>query len=263
MDISSATIVAVSAAVAVPIFLGLMRSVRSVKNKSSSKKTLGELKEEYSGWEKLASFLLIIFAGSIGFAIWKGLSIVSSLQMSYVEPSKYLISQPSVTWALPALFIAIFLSAIPLHFMYLALLGRERYAEYTEYGNQKFGGNSWKLLRYIGYVIIPICLIFTFLSLNSYARVTNNTFVINRFFSLSEVQYNFEKIKAITLTKSFKAPNGKIVRKPYYEIGFTDGTSYNFHKALHDLNFAQQKEIVEHVSNNSVIRVVFNNPYPV
>lgn len=262
MDISPATIGAISAAIAVPIIMGLMRNVDGLKHSPNSEKSLEELTQKYGGWEKAASFLLIVFAAVIGFTLWKGLSILSALQMSYVNKSIYLIPQPSVTWALPALFLAIFLSAVPLHYLYLSLLGRQRYAEYTEYGNQKYGVNSWKLLRYMGYVVIPICLVFTFLSLDSYARVTNSSFIVNRFFSIGEAEYMFGEIKTIELTKSFKAPNGNVVRKHYYSIEFVDNTSYNFHKSLHDLSFEKQTEIINYISGiaNSEISVI--DPYP-
>lgn len=262
MDISPATVGAISAAIAVPIFMGLMRNVDALKHSPDSEKTLEELAKEYGGWEKSASLLLIGFAAAIGFLLWKGLSVLSALQMSYVEQSVYLIPQPSVTWALPSIFLAFFLSAIPLHYLYLTLLGKQRYAEYTEYGNQKFGVNSWKLLRYMGYVLIPVCLAFTFLSLDAYARVTSSSFIVNRFFSVGEVEYTFNEIRAIELTKSFKAPNGNIVRKPYYSIEFVDDTSYNFHKALHDLNFSQQKEIIEYIGGITGRDVSVIDPYP-
>ncbi len=224
MDISPATIGAISAAIAVPLFMELMRNVDGLKHSPNSEKSLEELTQEYGRWEKAASFLLIVFVVAIGFTLWKGLNILSVLQMSYVDKSIYLIPQPSVTWALPALFLAIFMSAVPLHYLYQTLLGRQRYGEYTKYGNQKFGVNSWALLRYMGYVLIPICLVFTFLSLDSYARVTNSSFIVNRFFSVGEAEYRFDEVEAIELTKSFKAPNGNIVRKPYYSIEFFDNT---------------------------------------
>lgn len=262
MDISPATIGAISAVIGVPIFMGLMRKVDGLKHSPKSKKTFEELAQAYGRWYEGASFLTIVFAAAIGFTLWKGLSILSALQMSHVDKSIFLIPQPSVIWALPALFLGICLSAVPLHYLYLALLGRQRYAEYTEYGNQKLGVNSWKLLRYMGYVVIPICLIFTFLSLDSYARVTNSSFIVNRFFSVGEAEYGFGEIEAIQLIKSRKAPNGNIVRKPHYSIEFVDNTSYNFHKSLHDLSFEQQTEIVNYISGIASIEISVIDPYP-
>ena len=262
MDISPVKIGAIAAAIAVPILMGLLRNVGGLKHSQNSKKTLEELTVEYRGWEKFASFLFIIFAAAIGFAIWKGLNALSTLQISHMEESVFLIPPPSITWGLPSLFLAIFLSAIPLHYLYLTLLGKQRYAEYTEYNNQKHGLNSWKLLRYMAYVIIPICFAFTFLSLDTYSRVTNSSFIVNRFLSVGEAEYTFSDIKKIELVKSFKAPNGNIVRKPYYSIEFADNTSYNFHKSMHNLNFDQQKEIIEYISGVTNREVSIVDPYP-
>lgn len=262
MDISPATIGAVSAAVVVPLFFALMRNVDTLKHSSDSEKTLEELSEEYGRWETASSLLFIVFAAMIGFLLWKGLGILSAWHMSYFEKSIYLIPQPAVIWGFPALFLAIFLSSIPMHYLYLLLLGKQRYAEYTEYGNQKSGVDSWKLLRYMGYVFIPVCLAFTFLAFDSYVRVTSSSFIVNRFFSVGEVEYSFREIEAVELIKSFRAPNGNIVRRSHYIIGFSDGTHYNFHKSMNDLDFGQQEQVAEYVSQMSSLNITIVDPYP-
>ena len=114
----------------------------------------------------------------------------------------------------------------------------------------------------MGYFLIPICVAFAFLSFDSYARVTSSSFIVNRFFSFGEVEYTFDKIRRIELTKSFKAPNGNIKRTPYYSIEFVDNTSYDFHWSLHDLDFGQQQEVAEYVSSLAGNEIMVVDPYP-
>lgn len=262
MDISPAIVGAASAAVTVPIFMHLMRNIGSLKHSPDSAKTLEELTAEYSGWEKAASALLIVFVAAIGLILWKALNLLSTLQLSYVDKGVYFISQPPVIWALPSLFLAIFLSVIPLHYLYRKLLGVKRYAEYTEYGNQKFGVNSLKLLIYMGYIIIPICLAFTILSLDHYARINKSSVAINRFFSIGETEYDFSQIQSIELTKSFKAPNGNIVKKPHFVVHFNDNTSLNLNSAMYELSFEQQQDAATYISSNALKKITINDPYP-
>ncbi len=251
-----------SAAIAGPLIIGLLGRVSSLKPDSTSGKTFEELTQEYSRWEQLGAVLYIIVTVLIAFVLWKGLDLFYQIVVSFVEPSEFLIMQPSITWALPAMFLSMFISVVPLHHLFLALMGSHRYAEYTEYGSRKLGFDSWKLMRHLAYIIVPACMAFIILSLDSYARVTNSGFVVNRFFGLGESRYRFDDLRTIELTRSFKAPNGKIVRDPYYSIGFGDGTEYDFHSAMHDQSIDQQQQIANYLSWYSRTQIVVNDPYP-
>ncbi|MDH5648579.1 MAG: hypothetical protein OEY67_02895, partial [Gammaproteobacteria bacterium] len=57
-------------------------------------------------------------------------------------------------------------------------------------------------------------------------------------------------------------PNGNIVRKPYYQILFSDGTDYSFRSNLHDLTKAQQNEIIEFISQSSHREISVIDPFP-
>ena len=232
MELSSGTIGAITAAIAVPLFMRLMQNIKPLQHAPNSSKTFDQLKEEYSKWEQSATLFYLVFSAAFGYGLWLLLQGFYDLHLSHLEPSVFLIPQPTVVWAMPALFITIFASAIPMHYSLLYLLGKERYSEYTEYGNQKFKVDSWKLLTYMSYVCIPVSVVFTVMAFNNYAYITNNKFVTNAFFSFSEKRYTFNEIKEIELVKSFEAPNGNIVRNPYYVIYFSDDNDYNFHRTL-------------------------------
>ncbi len=113
-------------------------------------------------------------------------------------------------------------SIASLHYLYLALLGKERYAEFTEYESLQSGVNDGKLVRYMGYILIPIRFIFIFLIFNLYARVTEDSFIINRFFSYGEIRYSFGQIKSIEVVETLKKSSKKNSVKKHIVISFYD-----------------------------------------
>ena len=262
MEISSGTIGAVSAAIVVPMLFAFVRKIKSLRHVPDPSKDFNQLSEEYGKWEKLAPFLLIIFGAVIGLALWKSFVLLAELQLSRLGDSEFLVYDPSVALTLPALFLAIFLSAVPIHLLYLRLLGAKRYAEYTEYGNQKSGINSWRLLRYMAYVIIPVCVLFTFLVLDSYLIVTKSRIGVNSFFGVGETEYTFDEVEFLSQVKSYKAPNGNIIYQPYFVIGFKDGAEFNFHRTIHDADIKTQEELVYFLSARSSRAINIEDPYP-
>lgn len=261
MDILPIIIGAISASIFVPLFMWSMKKIDSLRHAPASHKTFEQLKLEYSKWELFGSLFFILFCVIIGFSTWGVLQYLYTVTISKFEPSIFLITQPTVSWALPSIFLAIFISAIPMHFLLLWLLGEERYSEYTEYGNQKFQVNSWKLVRYMAYIMVPICILFTTMAFNNYVRVNNEYFIVNEFFSFSEKKYKFDEVKNIELVKSFKAPNGDVVRNPYYVIYFNDDNYYNFHKTLQDLDLSQQKDICDYLVEQIGLDIKIIDPY--
>lgn len=262
MDISPGVVGAISAAIAVPIIMGLVGKVKSLQPVIKTEKDIDQLAKEYSKWERFALVPFLIFIPGAGFLIWYFLDLTSDSVMSRFGENIFFLPPTTIIWALPALFLSLFLAAIPMHYLYLGLLGKQRYDEYTEYVNLKLGLDSWKVLKYMAYLCIPVCVVFSGLALDSYTRVTEDTFVSNDILSLGEIEHNFNEIESIELTKSFKAPNGNIVHRSYYAIKFKDGYVYNFDKSSSDVDFNKQSEIISYITKGLTISVKTNDPYP-
>jgi len=262
MEIPSGVVAAVSAGIAVPIIMGLFSKVNSLQPVIKTEKDFAQLAKEYSKWESFALVPFFIFTPLIGLLTWYLLNLISKRIISNLGESLYLFQPETAILAIPAIFMSIFLAAIPMHFLYLGLLGKQRYVEYTEYGNLKNKFDSWKLLRYMAYVCVPICVVFSGLALDSYLRITESSFVSNDFLSVGEKRHSFDEIQLIELTKSFKAPNGNILRRPYYTIEFTDGYDFNFKNSVIQVEFEQQQEIISYIEKSSSALVKVNDPYP-
>ena len=262
MDISAGAIGAIAAAITVPIVFALLRNTKTLSHSPNTVKSFEQLKAEYEKWELLALPLFLLFATIIGLALWQLFSLISDLQKAHLGGGMFLVYDPSLGLLLPPIFLAIFLSAVPMHFLYLRLLGPERYAEYTEYGNQKAGINSWKVLRYMAYVLVPVCIMGVVLSLDSYLKVTESDIRLNSFFGIGEQEYSFKEVRQLKLVKSFQAPNGNIVRNPYLIFAFSDGNEINFHQTLFATDIDGQMEIARFLSDRSGVPIMVDDPFP-
>jgi hypothetical protein len=262
MELASGAIGAAAAAIGVPIVFALLGKAKWLRHTPAAGKDFGRLMSEYARWERWAPLPFFFFVAVIGLVLWKSFMLLAGLQAARLGPSEFLVYEPSLALALPSMFLAILLSAVPMHFLYLRMLGAERYAEYIEYGNQRFGIDTWKLLRYMAYVAVPLCVISAFLLLDSYVRVTESKIGVNSFFGVGEKEYAYDEVAHLRLVKSFKAPKGNIVRKPYFVIGFSDGAEYSFKRTQHETGLQEQKEIVHFISGRTKKDVQIDDPYP-
>lgn len=244
MDLSPAILSTLAAAISVPLLMALLRRIKRFRHRPDSRKSFAQLASEYQRWELFAILPGLLLVGLISFLIQAALKLIYAWQLSYQEASVFVFGLQPIVWWIPALFFALFISAIPLHYLYLSMLGRQRYAEYIEYGNQKFELDSWRVFRFLGNLMIPLCLAFTFMALDTYARVTGDSFVVNRFLGTGEAVLRFEQLQAIELVESFVAPDGNIVHRPYYVLRFQHGAEFDFRSFPSQTDFQQQQSLV-------------------
>lgn len=263
MELSPAIVSALAAAVCVPLFMALMRRIKIFRHRPDASKSFAQLAGEYQKWELLSVLLGFVLVAFISFVIQGVLEMIYARQLSYQEPGLFVLGLQPIVWWIPALFFALFIAAIPLHYLFLAMLGRRRYAEYIEYGNQKFEINSWRVFRFLRNLMLPLCMVLTFMALDTYARVTNDRFVVNRFLEIGETAYHLDHLQTIVLVKSFAAPGGNIVRRPHYVLRFQDGSEFDFHTFPAETDFQQQQSLVGFLVDATGLTVIEEDPYPV
>jgi len=256
LDSSTLYLPVMAATITVPLFLSLMRRVSSYTAKGHSEKSLDDLSWEYGKWEFFAFLALCVFIPVITFALYFIFSALAPLFLPESDNTAWTIQVPDAMWYLPSFFAAILLSAIPTHFLFLAILGEKRYAEYTHFSNLKAGFDGWKVLRASGYFLFPIIAVALLFSWLNYAVITEDRIIVNLTFELTEKNYSFDQISALELVRSFRAPNGNINRaNPYIVIRFTDGSSLDFHSFLHNATIQTQVDILKMVSTKSKVSV--------
>ena len=254
MDISPVIIGGLVSAICVPIIMILISKVKVFSYIAPENVDVKRLSEKYKKWERVGKLLTLIIVGVISCLFYLVFVGVARFSYSLLEDSLYLLLFPEFIWLLPSFLLAIFAAAVPLHYLYRYILGEEGYKEYTIYGNVKYKMDGWKTLSYMAILSVSVVAIVFPLMLDSYVRITNEGFVVNRFFSLGEEKYPFSRINRIVRVKSFVRASGKIV-KPYHEIHFEDGYVWSFHDNAHDVNWVKEKEIISYLSKNITTKI--------
>ncbi len=261
MDLLPGMIGTISAGVTV-LLLTWLRGRRQTRHTPTTEKDCERLTQTYRKWAILEIILGLLGIPILAYGLWKGLVLLANDRLSQMEPSQFLVGPPSIVWVFPAVILAVLLAALPFQYFYRQLLGRKGWETYIEYVNQTYGFDTQKVGKVLALVFLPLCLTFTALTLDTYVQVTEKELRLNAFWGFGEQNYSWEDIQSVELVKSFQAPNGNIIRNPYYVIHFLDGTDYNFHQSLHDFSFDEQAQMVQFVLTHSRAPLVKTDPYP-
>ncbi|NQZ12239.1 MAG: hypothetical protein HRT35_34235 [Algicola sp.] len=221
--------------------------------------------DEFKGKAFRAALLGNFLAAAInGLIAWLVFQSISSLHVITLAPYVFLISQSGIMWGLPALFLGLFLAPVTARPLINKLLGEEQWRLFIANKIRAEGSHSFTVLGHLGYILIPVCFIFTFLSLDNHFTVTEKSVVYNGFDSVGSTEYPFNQITEIKLFTSFEAPNGNIVAKSHYCLSFSDGTVYDFFHTLpaNELNFEQQTQLVNFIVKASKAKVITYENYP-
>ncbi len=240
MDLTPAIMSAVAAAIAAPLFMALARRFKALRHEPDPRKPFAELERKYARWELWSVPLSLLLVSLLGGAFWFVLQVIYLRRIDALEPSLLTLALPALAWVPPALFFAIFAAAVPLHLIYRLLLGRRRYAEYTEFGNQKFRLDSARLFRYLANSMLPLCLGLTLLAFDCYARVTERELIVNGYLDFGETRHRFDEIIRI---ERVEATGGTSARDAHYVLSFTDGAVFDFRRFPGDASLAQQRRI--------------------
>ena len=252
MDLTPAIMSAVAAAVAAPLFMALARRVKTLRHEPDPRKPFAELERAYARWELWSVPLSLVLVSLLGGAFWFALHAIYLRRMEALEPSLLTLALPPLAWVAPALFFAIFAAALPLHAIYRLLLGRRRYAEYIEYGNQKFGLDSARLFRYLANAMLPLCLGLTLLAFDCYARITERELIVNDFLGVGETRHRLDAVTRIERNE----PDGHAADGAFYVLHFADGAVFDFRRFPGDAGLAQQRRIVRLAAAASQIEIM-------
>ena len=252
MDLTPAIMSAVAAAFAVPLFMALARRVKALRHDPDPRKSFAELEREYARWELWSLPLSLLLVSLLAGAFWFALHAIYLRRIDALEPSLLTLALPPLAWVAPALFFAIFAAALPLHAIYRLLLGRRRYLEYTEYGNQKHRLDSARLFRYLANALLPLCLAMTLLAFDCYARVTESELRVNDYLGIGETRLRLDEVARI---ERVETPGGA-----HYVLRFADGAVFDFRRFPGDVSLAQQRRIARRAAVASGVAIVRTAP---
>ncbi|MGC3968431.1 MAG: hypothetical protein QM775_13955 [Pirellulales bacterium] len=240
------------AAAGVGIFMALMAKFVPYRPNPGqvSRLSLEELAKQYRKWELAALFPFFIFATLSTLLWWLLLRNLGGLVLSGLPESKFLLATPDAAWFLPAIFLGIVTAALPMHLLYSRLLG-ERYAEYNHYTNLRTGFDGFRIFRWMAIILVPLCLLAALIGLDWYTRVLDDRLIDNSPLSIGETEHRYADIAEIRAVATFRAPNGNIVQKPYFQVVFNDGFTWSTRNILNSWNADENREMIEFISRQA------------
>ncbi len=248
MDLTPAIMSAVAAAIAAPLFMALARRVKALRHEPDPRQPFAELERRYARWELYSVPLSLLLVTLLGGVFWFALHGIYLARIEALEPGLLTLALPPLAWVAPALFFAIFAAALPLHGIYRLLLGRRRYLEYVEYGNQKHRLDSARLFRYLANALLPLCLAMTLLAFDCYARVTDRELIVNDYLGVGETRHRLDAVMRIEVIE-----NG--AGAAHYVLRFDDGAVFDFRRFSGATSIAQQRRIARLAAVASGIEV--------
>jgi hypothetical protein len=221
-----------------------------------------ELKKRYAKYQLAATLWALLSAAALTVGYYLLFGVLARRAHQGLSPGTFLLFPPAAFWALPALFLAIVSAAVPVSYLFRMILGDTGYAEFTRYGDLRYNLNSKRATVAMAVLFGSIVLAILPFALHYHARFSETDLTETPFFSFKERTHPYRDITAIRRVNSFKAPNGKVMRQPFYEILFGDGFVWSTSKSLHDLNLRDQQRLIDFVASRSGKRVELVDPYP-
>jgi hypothetical protein len=208
-----------------PMIMALLAKIYPSKHQPLSVPALDVLQRKYSRWEIAFTCAYIALWIPATFVLWFPLRALSDLNAARL-PAEYILTLEPIFWFLPAFFLALAVSALPLMMLFKLLL-RARYEEYVWYWSAKHGVDMHRANRTAIWVVMVLVAIVVFMGLNCYVLLDKEAIVVNRFFGLRETVYRFDDVQSIQTAPQLIAPNGNTVNRREYRFIFGDGRTWS------------------------------------
>jgi MFS family permease len=225
-----------------PLCLHLLAKLFPYKPQVSLKETVSfdaSQKLKY-GCLLLASiipFLALSFVG--GFLLIRGLIWTLHQSLPNDDGNRYSMLPDHSVFLFPTVFLGLLLGGPPIDLLHRLIL-KEKYTEFILYGNLTLVyGNPTSVLgnfrasKVLAILILVPCAIFTVLTMDCYARFTDDQIITNRFWGFGETAHNYSQVTGIKFVR-FKAPPGNDGGEaPYHVVHFNDGSIWSTKNVLY------------------------------
>ena len=184
----------------------------------------------YRRWEVGAILPFFIFAPLLGFAWYFVLNGAAGLFQHDATGSRFLVRPSPLFCAMPAIFLGVTSSAVPIDLLYRYLL-RDRYHRYTLHSNEHAGFDQRRAFSGLATVVAVGASVGFVGIVTCYARFDDVGVEIRRPFGIRSKYCTYKSVKSIEHRVTVRAPNKGTVQGRYYVITFGDGTTWS---TLHD-----------------------------
>ncbi len=208
-----------------------------------------EERRVYRRWEAGALAPFFIFVPLLGYAWYLVLKGAASLFHEAAPATRYLVLTMPLFWVIPALFLGMISSAIPMEWLYRCLL-RDRYPRYERSCSERVGFDEKRALMWLAPLIIAGSVVCFLAGVTSFARFQEAGVEVGRPLALRSTFYDYAHVRTIEHRAAFRAPNGNIIPR-YHVITFDDGSSWSSRSVFRDPEPDLDGRIAELVARRS------------
>jgi hypothetical protein len=194
--------------------------------------------------------LYLLFSLGLGYLLYLGITLAAHLHFRSLGPSTFLVAPADWTWMVPGGLFGFTAGALPVSLLFRRLL-REEYEEYTLYTNLKYRFDSWRAFQLIAAVSTVLCTVYVVVTMDTYVRVTPDEIVVNRVLSLGAAHYGYRDVQAVKIVAQKKAPDGRIINKPYPAVEFRDGSCLSPFDVIWEATPEQERAMLRYVAQRS------------
>lgn len=234
----------------------LVRRYAPVKNLGVDPETLAALRKKYAWFEVAGLLPMFAWWAGITWALYQVLRWASDRTMGARGHAAAFVLKPEpAALFLPAFFLAILLSAFPMMFLARLLLGPTRYRESSLASRYGQGYDAVRGVALLAALIVPAAVGLAVLLMDHYAVVTRSELVVNPFWGLTEHRRPLGNVVAVYEVATLKAPGGKVVAKPFYQVRFRDGSTWSTRDGVYGSQPALERRVALFVAERAGVGV--------
>lgn len=227
------------------------------------------IRKKFRKFRKFVDLGFVIMIPLFIFVLILIMRITQSLYLEYIsESAVYMIGISNAIFAIPSLFMAMLAYGYLIDFAgyivgnYIFHNNNEykifREDMGREYNPGKDGFSEHELKWWLSLFIVPLFLIASYLSVNTYTKITNDYLINKEYFSFNEKKYSYNDVSKINYFSHFKnRKTGKIEKQtPHYSVTMKDG--YEWRTLNTNINNSPiVSEVINFISEKSGIKLVY------
>jgi len=176
-------------------------------------------------WELAAVGLFVLFAVALGFLWFGAFEILAALLLSQGPGAAFLFAPDTESLGIPAVFLGVVTSLLATELFLRAAL-RERHARFERYSREKATFDAGKVAVGLGWGVAVAVLVFLGYWASSVTRIGSGGIELGSGWPLGRERIPYERVRAVQLRASFRAPNGNLIARPHHAIVFDDGREW-------------------------------------
>ena len=183
----------------------------------------GGAEVQYTGYLALALLTFFVIAPIIGYGWYQVIRSLAESNRPSIAPTDIAYLQDPAMWMLPAIFLAIISSAIPLDAACKVIM-RDRY-EACMIASMRHGQvrySPW-MLPWLNWIMATFAIILVTLGSGWYVVFRSNDVILNRFWSVGEQRFAYTDATDLAKVARITAPNGNVKNRPHVAVRFADG----------------------------------------